>query len=219
MEDWKKRCKYGWLLTETELRTTSREWDWGKVKIRREQRKCQEAEIQKYREIEREKKKNKCKPPRINSLISLWGRMEKKEDFHLLSSQAPFDISLFLSHILISLVSIHHAGTLVELAKALAHMANLAGHKSLSVALFLPLFFSSLLLGNFTWSFHFSLLPLCIICFLIMLLDSRGLEAGISSFHLPLCSPFATVWQLCNCCTGPITHNSTHCCGRFNEHC
>lgn len=34
-----------------------------------------DTEIQRDREGE---KKNKCKPPRINSLISLWGRMEKK---------------------------------------------------------------------------------------------------------------------------------------------
>lgn len=99
---------------------------------------------------DREGKKKTNVSPRGLTLSFLFGEEWKKEDFHLLSSQAPFDISLFLSHILISLVSIHHAGTLVELAKALAHMANLAGHKSLSVALFLPLFFSSLLLGNFT---------------------------------------------------------------------
>lgn len=52
--------------------------------------------IVKSRLIERERgKKNKCKPLRINSLISLWGRM-KKEDFHLLSSQPRSDISLSL---------------------------------------------------------------------------------------------------------------------------
>lgn len=89
------------------MRTEKREA--GKVGIRKEHRECQKAKIQKSRDIQQ--KTNKCKPLRINSLIPLWGRMEK-EDFHLLSSQCSFDISLSLSvsHILISLVSIHLAG-------------------------------------------------------------------------------------------------------------
>lgn len=78
--------------------------------------------ILKYREIEKRKNKNKCKPLWIKSLISLLGRMAK-EDFHLLSFQLPFYIPLFLSHILISLAPIHHARTNSELSKASAHTA------------------------------------------------------------------------------------------------
>lgn len=109
MEGRKMRCKYGWWLTaEWEQKNTKREWEGGNAKIRREQRECQKAEIVKYREIEREK--TNVSPWGL-TLSFLYGEEWKKEDFHLLSSQPPFDISLFLSHILISFVSIHRVGT------------------------------------------------------------------------------------------------------------
>lgn len=46
------------------------------------------SEIQK--EMEREEKKNKCKPLRINSLISLWGRIKKKR----ISTSDPLSLTL-----------------------------------------------------------------------------------------------------------------------------
>lgn len=88
----------------------------GNVRIRREQGECQKAENLKYRQIQREKKTNVSS--RGLTLSFLYGEeREKKEDFHLLSSQPPLDISLSLSlslslsHILISLVCIHRVGT------------------------------------------------------------------------------------------------------------
>lgn len=97
-----------WLTEEWEQKNTKREWEGGNVKIRREHRECQKAEIVKYREIEREK--TNVSPWGL-TLSFLYGEERKKEDFHLQSSQPRFDISLFLSHILISLVSIHRVGT------------------------------------------------------------------------------------------------------------
>ena len=65
-----------------------------------------DTEIQRDRE-----RKNKCKPLRINCLISLWGRMEKKRISTSYPLSSPLiSLSLFLSHILIYLVSIHHVG-------------------------------------------------------------------------------------------------------------
>lgn len=145
MEGRKKRRKYGWWLTA--------EWEGGKEKIRREQRECQKAEILKYREIEGEK--TNVSPWGL-TLSFLYGEEWKKEDFHLLSSQLPFDISLSLSVSYSNIFSLYSScwNRLAELAKAWTHMANLAGHKSLSVALFRPLF--PPLIRNFSWSLHFS---------------------------------------------------------------
>lgn len=72
-------------------------------------------------EIHRDReRKNKCKPPRINSLISLWGRMEKKRISTLLSPQPPFDISLSLSVSYSNIFSLYSScwNRLAELAKA-----------------------------------------------------------------------------------------------------
>lgn len=107
---------------------------------------------------DRERKKNKCKPLRINSLISLWGRMEKKR----ISTSYPLSLplislSLSLSVSYSNIFSLYSScwNRLAELAKAWTHMANLGGQKSPSVALFLPPFRLLLQLLNFSWSLHF----------------------------------------------------------------
>lgn len=74
--------------TERRLKIANSEWqhrntfwikDWN-IKIGK-QRACQKAKVVKYRKRWRGREKNKCKPLRINSLISLWGRIKKKRGF------------------------------------------------------------------------------------------------------------------------------------------
>ena len=155
------------------------------------------------------------------------GKNGKKEDFHLLSSQLSFDISLSLSVSYSNIFSLYSScwKRLAELAKAWTHMANLAGHKSpsplLAFFLFSPYCFTiwvDLFNSLSKWSI-ISLFTISLVC--------RGMEGTINSF-LPASffsiSPFlhfsAVVWQLSYCCMGPITNNCAHhCCGRFNELC
>lgn len=66
-------------------------WDW-KIKIRK-QRACQKAKVVKYRKRWRGRKKNKCKPLRINSLISLCGRIKKKKKKRI-STSDPLSLTL-----------------------------------------------------------------------------------------------------------------------------
>lgn len=95
---------------EWEPRNTSWIWD-GTIKIGK-QRPCQKAKVVKYRARWRGRgKKNKCKPLRINSLISLWGRMKKRGFPPPILSALLWYLSSLLSHILISLASIHPVGT------------------------------------------------------------------------------------------------------------
>lgn len=88
--------------TERRLKIANSEWqhrntfwikDWN-IKIRK-QRVCQKAKVVKYQKRWRGREKNKCKPLRIKSLISLWGRIKKKKRISTFwSSQPHFDISL-----------------------------------------------------------------------------------------------------------------------------
>lgn len=64
-----------WIMVNSGMRGEKRESEMEGKDQEGAERKSEgkDSEIQRDRE-----RKNKCKPPRINSLISLWGRMEKR---------------------------------------------------------------------------------------------------------------------------------------------
>ena len=110
--DMKGRRNKGCRLKAVKTKRVERD---GNVKIRREQGECQKAENLKCRQIQREKKTNVSS--RGLTLSFLYGEeREKKRGFPppILSASPWYlslSLSLFLSHILISLVSIHRVGT------------------------------------------------------------------------------------------------------------
>lgn len=118
-------CK---MLMENESAETLYEYRMENIKSRK-QRVCQKAKVVKYRERWRAEKKNKCKPLRINSLISLWGRMKKRGFPPPILSASLWYLSSLLSHILISLASIHPIGRhSPRVPTAWTHRDNSTGH-------------------------------------------------------------------------------------------
>lgn len=128
------------------------------------------------------------------------GKNGKKEDFHLLSSQPRFDIplSLLLSHILISLVSIHRVGT--DSLSLLKHErtcpTSLDTNPPPLLSFFLSFFLLLLHLINFSWS--------SVLCFLLIQCFCRK---TLQQCKIPsTCSLSMRRFGSCdNCCIGLIT--------------